>query len=140
MFMVFQGLAELLQVEVGVAQLAVDGAQGLQVVRARVDRRLKELHTCATVACLTQPLSFQGQLHTGAVSHGPVTGIYKTLMTSVSHGPVTGIYKTQLTSVSHGPVTGIYKTHLTSVSHGPVTGINKITLVYVINKTYLLLF
>jgi len=62
--MVLQGFVVLLKVEVGVAQLAVDGAEDLKVLRSNLDRGLEEGHADAVVAGLTEPLAFQSQVQT----------------------------------------------------------------------------
>lgn len=62
---VLQGLVVVLQVEVGVPQLAVDGAEDLEVLCSHLDRRLKERHASMIVPGLTEPLAFQGQIQTG---------------------------------------------------------------------------
>lgn len=49
MFVELQGPGILLQVEVGIAQLAVDGTQCLQVLSAHLHGSLKEGHTCLEV-------------------------------------------------------------------------------------------
>lgn len=54
----------VLQVEVGIAQLAVDGAEDLQVLRPYLDGGLKEGDTCSVITRLTQTLSLQRQLQT----------------------------------------------------------------------------
>ena len=66
MLVVFEGFAVLRQIEVRVAELTVDGAQCLEIVRTDTDRRLKVLYSGTTVADLAQPLPLQGQLHTRA--------------------------------------------------------------------------
>ena len=50
-----------MQVEVSVAQLAVNGAERLQVLGPHLDCSLEEGHTSAAVPRLAQPLPFQGQ-------------------------------------------------------------------------------
>lgn len=65
MAVVLQGFAVVVQVEVSVAQLAVDGTEDLQVLRAYLDGRLEERDTGAVVTHLTQALTFQSQLQTG---------------------------------------------------------------------------
>ena len=60
--MVLQRPRVLLQVEVGIAQLAVDGTQHLQVLRAHLHGGLKEGHARLEVARLAPPLTLQGQL------------------------------------------------------------------------------
>ena len=60
--MVLEGFIILLQVKVGVSQLAVDGAEDLKVLRSNLDGRLKERHAGAIVASLTEPLALQGQV------------------------------------------------------------------------------
>ena len=59
MSMVLQGLVILLQVKVGIAQLAVDGTEDLEVLCSNLDGRLKERHTGTVVTSLTEPLTFQ---------------------------------------------------------------------------------
>lgn len=59
---VLHGLVVVSQVEVRVAELAVDGAERAQVVRAGLDGRLEERHAGAAVARLAQPLALQRQL------------------------------------------------------------------------------
>lgn len=62
--MVFQGFIILLQVEVGVSQLAVDGAEDLEVLCSNLDGRLEEGHTCPVVTSLTETLALQSQVQT----------------------------------------------------------------------------
>ena len=57
--MKLEGLAVLLQVEVGVADLTVDGAQSLQLRRTYLYGGLEELDSRATVARLTEAFAFQ---------------------------------------------------------------------------------
>ena len=56
MLVVFEGFAVLRQIEVRVAELTVDGAQCLEIVRTDADGRLKELYPGATVSDLAQSL------------------------------------------------------------------------------------
>lgn len=60
-----QGLGIVMQVEVGIAQLAVDGTEYLQVLRAHLDGSFKEGDACSVVAHLTEPLALQRQLQAG---------------------------------------------------------------------------
>lgn len=60
----------VLQVEVGVAQLTVDGAEDLQVFRPYLDGGLEEGDACAVIACLTQTLALQRQLQTRRLHPG----------------------------------------------------------------------
>lgn len=60
--MVLQGFVVLLQVKVGIAQLAVDGAKNLEVLCSNLDGRLKEGNTGTIVTSLTKPLTFQSQV------------------------------------------------------------------------------
>lgn len=60
--MILQGFVVLLQVKVGVAQLAVDGAQDLKVLRSHLDGRLKEGHAGPIVSRLAQALALQGEV------------------------------------------------------------------------------
>lgn len=83
MFVVFQGFAVLFEVEVGVAQLAVDGTEGLQVFCA-------DLHGCLEKRCspfkvpgLAEPLSFQGQLQAGGLH--PEWCTHETVLTYEHH-------------------------------------------------------
>lgn len=62
--MVLQGFVVLLQVEVGVPQLAVDGAEDLQVFRPHLDGRLEEGDAGAVLARLAEPLALQRQVQT----------------------------------------------------------------------------
>lgn len=62
---VFQGFSILLEVEVGVAQLAVDGTEGLQVFCAHLDGCLKKRRPAFKVSGLAQTFSFQSQLQAG---------------------------------------------------------------------------
>ena len=64
MFMVLQCLLIVLQIEIGIAHLAVDGTQRSQVARTTLDRRLKEIDTFTTVTLLAVTLAFQSQLET----------------------------------------------------------------------------
>ena len=65
MFMVFQGLGVLLQVEICVAQLTVDGTESLQVLRPHLHCCFEEGCPSFEVPSLAQALSFQGQFQTG---------------------------------------------------------------------------
>lgn len=67
---VLQGFAVLLEVEVGVAQLAVDGAERLQVFRAHLDGGLKERCPSFEVPGFAQSLPFQRQLQAGGLHPG----------------------------------------------------------------------
>uniref|UniRef100_M3Z672 Uncharacterized protein n=1 Tax=Mustela putorius furo TaxID=9669 RepID=M3Z672_MUSPF len=67
---VLQGPGVLLQVEVGVAQLAVDGTQRLQVLRAHLHRRLKERRACLEVPRLAETLPLQGELQARGLHPG----------------------------------------------------------------------
>ena len=60
-----QGFGVVMQVEVRIAQLAVDGAEHLQVLCAHLDGRLEEGDTRSVVAHLTEPLTLQRQLQAG---------------------------------------------------------------------------
>lgn len=60
--MVLQGFGVLLQVEIGIAQLAVDGTESLQVLCPHLHGCFEEGCPSFEVPCLTQTLSFQGQL------------------------------------------------------------------------------
>lgn len=62
--MVLQGFVILLEVKIGIAQLAVDGAEDLKVLSSDLDGRLKERHAGSIVASLTEPLTFQSQVQT----------------------------------------------------------------------------
>lgn len=57
-------LGVVLQVEVGVAQLAVDGAEDLQVLRPDLDGGLEEGDASTVITRLAQTLSLQCQLQT----------------------------------------------------------------------------
>lgn len=50
--------------KVGVSQLAVDGAQDLEVLRSNLDGRLKEGHAGPIVSRLAQALALQGEVQT----------------------------------------------------------------------------
>lgn len=67
---VLQGFAILLEVEVGVAQLAVDGAKRLQFFRAHLDGGLKERCPAFKVPGFAQSLPFQRQLQAGGLHPG----------------------------------------------------------------------
>ena len=54
MLVVFESFAVLRQIEVGIAELTVDGAQCLQIIGADVDSRLEELYSGATISHLAQ--------------------------------------------------------------------------------------
>lgn len=60
-----QGLSIVMQVEVGIAQLAVDGTEHLQVLCAHLDGSFKEGDACSVVPYLTEPLTLQCQLKAG---------------------------------------------------------------------------
>ena len=66
MLVVFESFAVLRQIEVRIAELTVDGAESLEIVRTDADGRLKELYPGATVSDLAQPLTLQSELHTRA--------------------------------------------------------------------------
>lgn len=57
-----QGLRVVVEVEVGISQLAVDGTEHLQVLCAHLDGSFKEGDPCSVVAHLAEPLSLQCQL------------------------------------------------------------------------------
>lgn len=59
------GLGVVVQVKVGVAQLAVDGAQHLQVLCSDLDGGFEEGDACSVVAHLTEALALQGQFQAG---------------------------------------------------------------------------
>lgn len=59
--MELQCLGIVLQVEVSISQLAVDGAEHLQVLRAHLDGRLEEGDTGEIVSQLAEALPLQGQ-------------------------------------------------------------------------------
>lgn len=59
---VLQSFGVLLEVKVGIAQLAVDGAQDLEVLRSHLDGRLKEGHAGPIVSRLAQALALQGEV------------------------------------------------------------------------------
>lgn len=63
----------VLQVEVGIAKLAVDSAEDLQVLCPYLDGGLEEGDTCAVITCLTQTLSLQRQLQTRGLHPGQNT-------------------------------------------------------------------
>lgn len=73
---VLQGFSILLEVEVGIAQLAVDGAEGLQVFRTDLDGRLKKRRPAFEVAGLAQTFPFQSQLQAGGL-HPKHRGFHK---------------------------------------------------------------
>lgn len=58
-------LGVVVQVKVRVAQLAVDGAQHLQVLRSHLDGGFEEGDACPVVAHLTEALALQGQFQAG---------------------------------------------------------------------------
>lgn len=60
-----QGLSVVMQMEVGIAQLAIDGAEHLQVLCAHLHGSFKEGDACSVVARLTEPLTLQRQLQAG---------------------------------------------------------------------------
>ena len=60
-----QGLSVLMQVEVGIAQLAVDGTEHLQVLCTHLDGSFKEGDASSVVPHLTETLTFQRQLQAG---------------------------------------------------------------------------
>lgn len=53
MAVVLQGFGVIVQMEVGIAKLAVDSTENLQVLCAHLDRRLEEGDTSTVVAHLT---------------------------------------------------------------------------------------
>lgn len=54
-----QSLGIIVQVEVGISQLAVDSAEYLQVLGANLDCSFKKGDACSVVAHLTEPLTLQ---------------------------------------------------------------------------------
>lgn len=60
-----QSLGVVMQVEVSIAQLAVDSTEHLQVLCAHLDGSFKEGDACSEVAHLTEPLTLQCQLQAG---------------------------------------------------------------------------
>lgn len=60
-----QGFSVVVQVKVSIAQLAVDGTQHLQVLRANLDGSFEEGDARPVVAGLTEPLALQRQLQAG---------------------------------------------------------------------------
>lgn len=64
MAVILQGLGVLLEVEVGVPQLAVDGAEDLKVLRSHLDGRFKQGDAAPVVASLAEPLPLQSQIQT----------------------------------------------------------------------------
>lgn len=67
---VLQGFAVLLEVEVGVPQLAVDGTERLQVFCAHLDGSLKERCPSFKVPGFAQSLPFQRQLQARGLHPG----------------------------------------------------------------------
>lgn len=63
--MELQSLGVIMQVEVSIAQLAVDGTEHLQVLRAHLDGSFEKGNTCSVVPRLTEPLALQRQLQAG---------------------------------------------------------------------------
>lgn len=59
------GFSVVVQVEVSIAQLTVDGTQHLQVLCANLDGRLKEGDTRPEITGFTEPLTLQRQLQAG---------------------------------------------------------------------------
>lgn len=59
------GLSVVVQVKVRVAQLAVDGAQHLQVLGSHLDGGFKEGDACPVVAHLAEPLTLQSEFQAG---------------------------------------------------------------------------
>lgn len=82
MSVVFQGFSILLEVKVGVAQLAVDGSEGLQVFCADLDGCLKKCRPAFKVSGLAQTFSFQCQLQAGGL-HPKHEGFHKQMSTMV---------------------------------------------------------
>ena len=62
MTVVLQGLGVLLLVKVGVAKLAINGTEYLQVLRSHLDGRFEERDASSVVARLAQSLALQGQV------------------------------------------------------------------------------
>ncbi len=60
--MVLQGFAVLLQVEVSVAQLAVNGTEGLEIICSHLNSSFKEYCTIFKISCFTQSFPLQRQL------------------------------------------------------------------------------
>lgn len=87
MVMVFQGLCIFLQVEVGIAQLAVNGAQGAQILRSHLNCCLKEGHSSPAIARLAQALTLQSQLQAGSLHPAPGTKKAKSLQMPHSAQP-----------------------------------------------------
>lgn len=61
----FQSLGVVMQVKVGIAQLAVDGTEHLQILCAHLNSSFKEGDTCSVVAHFTEPFTLQRQLQAG---------------------------------------------------------------------------
>lgn len=59
MSMELQGFGVVMQVEIGITQLAVDSAEHLQVLCAHLDGSFKEGDARSVVTNLTEPLSLQ---------------------------------------------------------------------------------
>lgn len=64
MVVVFQRLSVVVQVEVGISQLAVDGTEDLEVLGTDLDGRLEKGDASIVVSHLAKSLSFQGELQT----------------------------------------------------------------------------
>lgn len=56
MAVILQGLVVLLEVEVGISQLAVDGTEDLKVLSPHLDGRFKQGDAGPVVASLAEPL------------------------------------------------------------------------------------
>lgn len=57
MAVILQGFVVLLQVEVGIPQLAVDGTEDLKVLCSDLDGRFKHGHASSVVASFAEPLA-----------------------------------------------------------------------------------
>lgn len=81
MFVVLHSHIVVSEIEVGVSELAVDGAEGAQVVGAGLDGGLEEGHAGAAVSSLAQPLALQRQLQ----AHGPSIATLMTIITLIQY-------------------------------------------------------
>lgn len=55
--MILQGFVVLLEVEVGIPQLAIDGTEDLKVLCSDLDGRFKQGHAGSVVARFAEPLT-----------------------------------------------------------------------------------
>lgn len=60
--MILQSLVVLLQVEIGITQLAIDGTEDLKILCSDLDGRFKQGHAGTVVAGFAEPLTLESQI------------------------------------------------------------------------------